>query len=293
MALTFQRMDGKMLHLNNSSQKNNGESIATTSLQPMGFTDILDTTFNLFRNSFRLFFSICTVYFFFHVAFSAFAHHEGVQIFSDVAVLVLCYWALTFASAQAVLKRHITPRIAFRQVKRRFWPLLGSSLLYWLVFVSLSVTIIGIPFAIYFFTRWSFNAQAVMIEETSATNALRRSRELVKGSWWRVFGITFAIFLLSIVIELILTTSSTFIFALSGIAGKINLLEMILHTMPNDEIEGTWHLLHAVHTAIEALIMPITAIGFTLLYFDLRIRKEGFDIEMKIAKDEVKEYLKP
>ncbi len=263
------------------------EATITTSLQPMRFTDILDTTFSLYRNHFRLFLGISAVYFFSHFAFYTFTH--WVTDFGEFVVLVLCYVGLTFASAQAYLGRHITARVAFRQVKLRFWNLFGSSLLYWLVAVLLGITIIGVPFTIYFLTRWGFYVQAVMVEETSATKAFRRSGELVKGEWWRVFGIMFAIQLLSLMIDLILTTSSTLIFALSGIAGEIDLLEMIRQTMwgPHAEIEGVLHLLHAIRSAISALTMPIAAIGSTLLYFDRRIRNEGFDIEMMLAKEEV------
>ena len=34
----------------------------------------------------------------------------------------------------------------------------------------------------------------------------------------------------------------------------------------------------------QVLVMPISAAAFILLYYDLRIRKEGFDLEM-LAKD--------
>jgi hypothetical protein len=265
----------------------NNEVTTRASLQPMGFTDILDSTFSLYRNHFRLFLGISAVYLFSHFAFYTFTH--WVTDFGELVVLVLCYVGLTFASAQAYLGRHITARIAFRQVKLRFWNLFGSSLLYWLVAVLLGITIIGVPFAIYFLTRWGFYVQAVMVEETSATKAFRRSGELVKGEWWHVFGIMFAIQLLSLMIDLILIASTTLIFALSGISGEIDLLETIRRTIwePHGEIEGILHLLHAIHTAIDALIMPITAIGFTLLYFDRRIRNEGFDIEMMLAMEEV------
>ena len=299
------------------SNVGNSEAATKTSIRPMGFTDILDTTFSLYRNHYRLFLGISAVYFFSHIAFSTFTH--WVMSFCELVVPVLCYGGLTFASAQAYLRRHITARSAFKQVKHRIWSYLGSVILWCLVvgapamfiFAVPSIipiigvsgvltTIIGIPaiiivgilFAIYFATRWAFYTQAVMVEETSATNALRRSGELVKGAWWRVFGIMVAILLIYLMIELILLTSSTLIFALSGIANEINLLEVIRRTIwePHGEIEGILHLLHAIQTAIAALTMPIPAIGFTLLYFDRRIRKEGFDIEMKVAKDEVREY---
>ena len=34
---------------------------------------------------------------------------------------------------------------------------------------------------------------------------------------------------------------------------------------------------------IATFTMPISAIGSTLLYFDLRIRKEAYDIEMRVT----------
>ena len=276
-----------MLHPSDPSQTSKSETTTTTSLQPMGFTDILDTTFSLYRNRFRLFLGISAVYLISHIAFSTYTH-EAIY-FCELFVLVLCYGWLTFASAQAYLGKHVTARAALKRVKNRFWSFVGSSLLYWLVVVLLSVTVIGVPFAIYFWTRWGLYTQAVMVEETSAKNALKRSRELVKGAWWRVFGIMFAILLISLIIDLILIASATLIFALSGIAGEIDLLEMIRQTMwdPHGYIEGILHLLHAIQTAIDALTMPILPIGLTLLYFDRRIRKEGFDIEMMLAKEEV------
>ena len=52
-----------MLQPNDSSGASNGEETTSASLQPMGFTDILDSMFSLYRNHFRLFVSICSVYF--------------------------------------------------------------------------------------------------------------------------------------------------------------------------------------------------------------------------------------
>lgn len=287
MAITFQHMDGKMLHLNDTLQKSDGEAAAGISLRPMGFADILDTTFSLYRNRFRLFLCISAVYFFSHIVLSTFTH--WIISFCELVLPFLCYAALTFASAQAYLGKHITARVAFNQVKYRFWRFIGSSLLYWIVVVFLSVSIIGIPFAIYFLTRWSFYIQAAMVEKPSATNALKRSSELVKGAWWRVFGIIIAIWLIYFMIDVILITSATLIFASSGIASEVDLWEIIRQTLwePHVQLEGILHLLHAIQTAISALTMPITAIGFTLLYFDLRIRKEGFDIEIMLAREEM------
>ena len=41
-------------------------------------------------------------------------------------------------------------------------------------------------------------------------------------------------------------------------------------------------IMYIVYLGAETFTLPIYAIGITLLYFDLRIRKEAFDIEMRI-----------
>ena len=208
---------------------------------------------------------------------------------------------------QTYLGRHTTPSAAFRQVAHRFWPYLGSSLIWLLVimaaiiidelFVALANSsslynailslIIGLPCGIYFGTRWGFHAQAVLVEEVSTTNALRRSRELVTGTWWRVFGILSALLVLAIIIELVLVTSLMFIVVLSGFAGEVDFSEMIRQILRimghnTEEADG---LLFVIAAVIDAFTTPILPIGTTLLYFDQRIRKEGFDIEMMVAKE--------
>jgi hypothetical protein len=54
----------------------------------------------------------------------------------------------------------------------------------------LTMTVVGIPFAIHRFIRWSLFAEACMLDDLSATESLRRSSQLVKGRWWRTFGFT-------------------------------------------------------------------------------------------------------
>lgn len=294
-----------MLQSNDSSQTSNSETSATTSLQPMDFTDILDTIFSLYRNHFRLIFGICIVYFILMfglnllTGISAFYFSNSGLLAMAVAVPAITSWitvlvllfsigALLFAGAQSYLGKQITTGNAFRQIARRFWPYLGSNILYMLVIGLLTLTCIGIPFAIYFVARWGFYGQAVLIEETSATNALGRSSQLVKGTWWRVFGILFAIFVLTFMIQTILQFSLLFVFGLTqAIGGEENLLRMIIQLfipelttwdgLVNYIIQGF------INNVVNSLMLPVGIIGSTLLYFDQRIRKEGFDIEMRVT----------
>ena len=279
-----------MLQSNDSLQTNDNETPTTTSLQPMEFTDILDTIFNLYRNHSRLIFGICTVYFIvmfgLHLLVGVSAFYASISGLwgMTIAAALITFWitiliglfsigALLFAGAQSYLGKQITAGAAFRQVARRFWSCLGSSIIYLLIIGLLMVTCIGIPFAIYFAARWGFYGQAVLIEETSATDALRRSGQLVKGTWWRVFGILLAIFLLlNVMIQTILQFSLLFVFGLTqAVGGEENLLRMIIQLfipelttwdgLVNYIIQGL------INNVVSSLMLPVGIIGSTLLYF--------------------------
>ena len=190
----------RMSEPSNPSQLDKGEA-STAPLQPMGFAGILDTTFSLYRNHFRLFVGISAVYFTSHIILSTFGH--WLADWCETALVILSYAGLAFASAGTYLGRRIKFHTAFRQVVNRFKSYAGSGVLWLLVVLALSFTVIGIPVAIFLGTRWCFFPLTVLVEENSATTALRRSGELVKGAWWRVFGILLAIVMIALTIELI------------------------------------------------------------------------------------------
>ena len=129
-----------MLQPNDSSGASNGEETTSASLQPMGFTDILDSMFSLYRNHFRLFVSICSVYFVcgfvvnLLIGISTVAAASsgetsmlilitGVLTLISSVVMLFVIGGLVFGSAQAFLGKRITAGTAFKQTKRRFWPL--------------------------------------------------------------------------------------------------------------------------------------------------------------------------
>ena len=268
----------------NPSQLDNSEASTGAPFQPMGFAGILDTTFSLYRNHFRLFLGISAVYFTSHVVLAVYRH--WVAEACDLAIFLLISPGAAFASAQIYLGKRVTVRTAIGRVISRFNSYVVSGVFWLLVVLALSFTIIGIPVAIFLGTRWGFFPMTVLVEDNSAAAALRRSGELVKGAWWRVFSIMLAIFMIAFTIKLIFLVFSTSIFALSGIAGELNILEMLRRTVweSHAQMDRPLHLLHAINTAIDALLDPILAIGFTLLYFDQRVRKEGFDIEMMMSR---------
>ena len=269
-------------------------------LHEMGFADILDTTFSLYRSYFWLFVGIAATL---HVPFgiieilivSAFGQGDSVQVIVGLLSFVkglvvhpMVMGALVFAVSQEYIGRKTTIGEAYSRVK--FWSILGASLLIMLAMVAMMtipitlstlvmvpairgtgnviltaglMIVVGLfllPVITYFVVRWSLFCQGIMVEDYRAVGSLRRSRELIKGSWWRVFGVEVVLFIMtSLVVWILGLGLGTFL----------------------DQIMGTERLMISIfETILSIIITPIWLIGVTLLYFDLRIRKEAFDIEM-------------
>ena len=116
-------------------------------------------------------------------------------------------------------------------------------------------------------------------------HSFRRSKELVKGTWWRVFGILLAIYLLIFMVSFILNGSLGLILSLIGWAQGVDLVELMRRIFFGlTPIESSNILLFSlirnfINLVVTTFLMPMGVIGTVLLYFDLRIRKEGFDIE--------------
>lgn len=156
------------------------------------------------------------------------------------------------------------------------------------VFTTLpTVGIVG-----FFVTYWSFFACAMWLERTSMGVGFKRGRELIRGRgrWWRIIGTSIAIFLLAFAIGFILRTVFAFLLVLIGLERIGNFLEVVqwmaLWQLPTklSELRLSYALMYLTNLGIDTFTMPIWVIGFTRLYFDQRIRKEGFDIEVMTTR---------
>ncbi len=146
-----------------------------------------------------------------------------------------------------------------------FLPVLGAVVIITLALLgsaALMLIIIGIPLFFYLVVIWSFATQAVVIENKGVFSALGRSRELVRGSWWRVFGIglVFALIFVPLILAIVLIS---FFIGLVFDPG----------TLAFGIIGGVF----------AALVTPVYYIASTLLYLDLRVRKEGYDLQALAA----------
>lgn len=109
----------------------------------------------------------------------------------------------------------------------------------------------GLRVNIWLGVRLYFGAQAAVVERRRGPDALRRSSELVKGQWWRTFGVLFVTGFCAAVMGLAVGL---------GIGGPLALLTDLGVLLATATILG------------EAIAVSFTALVATLLFFDLRVR---------------------
>lgn len=117
--------------------------------------------------------------------------------------------------------------------------------------------------------RFAFTIQAVVLEGRGPLSALGRSWTMMRGSFWRVLGIIVLIYLL---IQIITVVPSAL---LGGVIGAI-FSEL-------DQFMLQQSLSQLVGYVIQIFVLPLQLIGYTLLYYDVRVRKEGFDLELRAS----------
>ena len=111
----------------------------------------------------------------------------------------------------------------------------------------LTLTVVGIPFALHRFIRWSLFVQACVLGERPGREALAISSRLVRGRWWRTFGFTALVDLLAV---------------LTSILFGIALLLLTTRSL---------NFINLASSFVFMLTVPLAAIALTLYYFDLEI----------------------
>jgi len=118
---------------------------------------------------------------------------------------------------------------------------------------------------IYFYVKCLFIPHSVILEDIGPLSALKRSFSLTRGHWWRTMG---TVFLIGIIVSVI--------GYLLGLAVKLVEFGFIEWLHANKSV--TIAITAGLSAFLTLLIAPITWIATTLMYYDLRIRKEGFDL---------------
>ncbi|MFE6056430.1 hypothetical protein ACFQ6N_37275 [Kitasatospora sp. NPDC056446] len=141
------------------------------------------------------------------------------------------------------------------------------------------VGLLALPVAAWLWVRYSLAAPALMLEKQGVTTALSRSRRLVRGSWWRVFGITLLAKLLSLMVAVVIAIPFRFIGLLLG----FDSLDRQGLTDSAHQGVGMVVVMAIAGIIAGALTIPFMAAVGVLVYVDQRIRREALDIELARA----------
>jgi Membrane domain of glycerophosphoryl diester phosphodiesterase len=145
---------------------------------------------------------------------------------------------------------------------RRYFAVWGIVILAALVFLG-AIAIVTIPVVLWVVIRWSVALPALFAEGIGPVKALGRSWNLVRDNWWRTLGILIIVTIMASLIQ----TALAFLFG--GVAAVVPGL--------SDDLRAG--VVTTVTTLVDALVGAITPIAITMLYLDLRVRKEGLDLD--------------
>ncbi|MER5472704.1 glycerophosphoryl diester phosphodiesterase membrane domain-containing protein [Streptomyces sp. NPDC002685] len=211
---------------------------------------------------------------------------------------------LTSVTSRAVLGKPVTTSEAWRDARPQLPKLFGLTLLLPLI----AVVIVGVgalpgllvalggsgdagaalailggfaasAVALWLMIRFSLASPSLMLEKQSILKSMSRSAKLVRGSWWRVFGIQLlATIIANIVAAIIVIPFGLLAAALSGdgFSGFVN--------NAGGDLGWTFLIVSGIGSVIGSMItFPITAGVTVLLYIDQRIRREALDLDLARA----------
>jgi len=170
---------------------------------------------------------------------------------ASIVIYGLAGGAAAVLTRAVYLDEPIDVAAAFRQTFRRILPLIVGPLVAF-VLIGIGFVFFIIP-GLYFVARFFAVRQTIVLEDTGAFAALGRSGILSKNNKLHILG--------ALILVVILTTVVN--------VGAV----MLINLQPSKVITSV------LATALTIVVYPIIPITETLLYFDARIRHEGFDVE--------------
>ena len=258
-------------------------------MRPLEIGDLLDDTFRMYRRHFLLFGGISVILSIpsaalFGLALSSFSsvlqQSSGQPTYLSFLTPLLAGFAggllvnllflpfsmgaITYAACESALGRPVTAGGVLAGVLRRYFSLLG----YWLLFVisfyvSLVLCVLPVALWAWIFVGWIVVTPAMFVENIGLGAAFGRSWRLVAGRWWRTFLILFLIAIIWYIAQ----------FALGAF---LQLGQLFLQLVVSPFIALA--ISSATGQVVAAVVNPILQIALVLIYFDLRVRKEGLDL---------------
>ena len=230
----------------------------------------------------------------------------------QVLATVLLSGLIVVAVSRSVLGRVASSKEVWERTKSKFLPLIGLNIITSIIsglmliigiavffvllagvastaktdrelFQGLGMSLVGLLILMvvsalvsyYLSIKFSVASPAMVLENLGVFAAIGRSWSLTRGNFWRLFGIN--------ILTAIITSMVAGIFG--GIAGALSAIFVVVgSSSPEDmlaSLNTTYILAMVMSTIAQLLILPFTSSVNALLYIDLRMRKEGLDVELR------------
>ncbi len=293
------------------------QAVQTPQLRPLGVGDVLDRTFTVYRSKPLVFIALSAIWYLLLVlvfavlavaifagGLASFARQPtnpspdqiasaalGIIGFVLVAVIVaiLAFSAQSASLVHVAARRYLAKDVAigesFRAGISASGRLFIAGVLVFLAIVAVwavllvvaAVTnqglafVVAIPAAIvataFLGCSWLVAPVVVVVEKMGPISALGRAWRLSGGHRWRIFGIQILLFILNLVLSLLIggLFGGLAAFGQSGQPGQFG-VSTVVQSLVNLASTIVW--------------APVEWIAFTVLYYDLRVRKEAFDLQL-------------
>jgi len=266
--------------------------MAALDLRPLSLGELLDRIFFLYRRHFLVFLGIAVLpYLIFlislvgYVAFTGLglaissSGHRGapstgsiIAIFGGgAATVVLFLAAYTISEGATILAvseiyagREPSIRKSFALLRGKIMRIWGIALLSLLILIPGFVAL-AIP-GIYLLCRLCVATAPAVLEDNGAAASIRRSFGLTEGFAGRAFMIYLLLIALAVGVAIVFKFPFLILSALSASHPRLLIPLAVLWEAGN--LFGN------------AIVAPVHTIGFALFYYDLRVRKEAFDLQM-------------
>jgi hypothetical protein len=121
----------------------------------------------------------------------------------------------------------------------------------------------AVVFLVWFYVIQTLAVPCLMLEDYRGLAAIRRAAKLIRGTWWSVWTTLFLMWLMILLFTL-------------GLAIVYGVLAAAFH-----HATAATTTLSAVRSMVSLLVVtPFSATIVSILAIDMRIRKEGFDLEL-------------
>ena len=252
-------------------------------LRPLSLGEILDRTFTLYRGHFVLFLGIVGIPHLLLLAvsltqilmsntnpltpntFSVTSAITGLaMVVASIAAYLFSQGGAILAVSQIYLGRPVSIAEALGRVWDHFGFLLGVVILNGLAIMGATILLV-IP-GIYVGCRLLVCVPVALVEEKSPRDSLSRSWQLTSGFAGRAFMIALLYFCIAVAAGLLFSAPFT-------IGVFVNLKD--------PSVSRIWLVLNQIGSTIaEVIVSPILMIATSIFYYDLRVRKEAFDLQL-------------